>query len=163
MSSNVDERTGRELYGPPFAAAVDAGVGSVMCSFQRINNTFSCASPTGLTSWLKGDLGFGGFVVSDWGAVHGSAPFALGGLDQEQEWVLRSCLEGGAAAVEVQLPAAAAAGVGAVIDRKRGESRESYPLFHFFPMNGVLSQPVPQSQSSPPFPDVPLFHSLLLV
>jgi beta-glucosidase len=35
MSANVAERVGRELYGPPYAAAVDAGVGSVMCSFNR--------------------------------------------------------------------------------------------------------------------------------
>ena len=41
-SANVDERTGRELYAPAFLAAVDAGVGSVMCAFNRVNNTFSC-------------------------------------------------------------------------------------------------------------------------
>jgi beta-glucosidase len=87
MSSNVDERTGRELYEAPYRAAVDAGVGSVMCSFNRINTTYSCANDEGLNKWLKKDLGFDGFVVSDWGAQHGTVDFALGGLDQEQEWV----------------------------------------------------------------------------
>ena len=66
MSAHVDERTGRELYEAPYRAAVDAGVGSVMCSFNRINgSTYSCASGGGLNQWLKGDLGFDGFVVSD--------------------------------------------------------------------------------------------------
>jgi beta-glucosidase len=40
MSSNIDERTARELYVPPYAAAVDAGVGTVMCAFVRVNNTY---------------------------------------------------------------------------------------------------------------------------
>ena len=87
MSSNVAERVGRELYEAPYRAAVDAGVGSVMCSFNRINTTWSCANDAGLNQWLKADLGFDGFVVSDWGAQHGTADFALGGLDMEQEWV----------------------------------------------------------------------------
>jgi len=87
MASHVAERVGRELYEAPYRAAVDAGVGSVMCSFNRVNDTWSCASDAGLNSWLKGDLGFDGFVVSDWGATHNTSEFALGGLDQEQEWV----------------------------------------------------------------------------
>ena len=56
-------------------------------AFSRINTTWSCANDAGLNQWLKGDLGFDGFVVSDWGAQHGTADFALGGLDMEQEWV----------------------------------------------------------------------------
>jgi beta-glucosidase len=60
MSANVAEGVGRELYLPPYAAAVDAGVGSVMCSFQRINGTFSCANGHWLTEVLKGELGFDG-------------------------------------------------------------------------------------------------------
>ena len=57
MSSDVDERVGRELYAPPYAAAVDAGVGSVMCSFNRINGTWSCANGASLNGWLKEDMG----------------------------------------------------------------------------------------------------------
>lgn len=90
MSVHVAERVGRELYAPPYAAAVDAGVGSVMCSFNRINGTWSCANAASLIQWLKTDLGFDGFVVSDWGATHGTIDFAMGGLDQEQEWVKNS-------------------------------------------------------------------------
>ena len=62
MSANVDERVGRELYEAPYRAAVDSGVGSVMCSFNRINTTYSCANDEGLNTWLKKDLGFDGFV-----------------------------------------------------------------------------------------------------
>jgi len=62
MSSNVEERVGRELYEAPYKAAVDAGVGSVMCSFNRINTTWSCANSASLQTWLKEDLGFDGFV-----------------------------------------------------------------------------------------------------
>jgi beta-glucosidase len=91
MSSHVAERVGRELYEPPYAAAVDAGVGFVMCSFNRINGSiYSCANGAGLNAWLKADLAFDGAVVSDWGATHGTADFSLGGLDIEQEWVQNS-------------------------------------------------------------------------
>ena len=70
MSANVDERVGRELYVPPYAAAVDAGVGYVMCSFNRINQTYACANGGGwLNDVLKGDLGFDGTAISDWGAT----------------------------------------------------------------------------------------------
>ena len=55
--------------------------------WQRINETWSCANDASLNQWLKKDLGFDGFVVSDWGAQHGTADFALGGLDMEMEWV----------------------------------------------------------------------------
>ena len=101
MSSNVAERVGRELYEAPYRAAVDAGVGSVMCSFNRINTTWSCANDAGLNQWLKNDLGFDGFVVSDWGAQHGTADFALGGLDMEQEWVKDAEFYGAALAANV--------------------------------------------------------------
>jgi len=64
FSANVDERTGRELYTPAFFAAVDAGVGSFMCAFNRVNNTFSCQNEGVLTSLLKKDGGFRGWVVT---------------------------------------------------------------------------------------------------
>ena len=87
FSANVDERTGRELYAPAFFAAVDAGVGSLMCAFNRVNNTFSCQNEEVLTSLLKHDGGFRGWVVTDWGAQHDSIPSVLAGLDQQMEWV----------------------------------------------------------------------------
>ncbi len=71
-----------EVYVAPFAAAVDAGVSSVMCSYNRINGPFACGNADTLKTILKGELGFQGFVTSDWGAVH-SVLFLNQGLDME--------------------------------------------------------------------------------
>ena len=62
-SANVPERVGRELYAPGFLAAVDAGVGSVMCSFNRVNDTYACQSKGALQKLLKDDGQFKGWVV----------------------------------------------------------------------------------------------------
>ena len=77
----VDERTRFEMYYPPFAAAVEAGVGSVMCSYNKVNGAWSCENPSTLGTDLKHRLGFGGWVMSDWGATHSASIGA--GLDQE--------------------------------------------------------------------------------
>ncbi|CAI9404073.1 glycoside hydrolase family 3 C-terminal domain-containing protein [Nocardioides sp. T2.26MG-1] len=80
----VDERTRREIYLPAFEAAVKkADVGSVMCSYNRVGGTYACENPELLTGYLRDDWGFDGFVVSDWGAVHSTAPSARAGLDLE--------------------------------------------------------------------------------
>lgn len=52
-----------------------------MCSYQRINNSYGCANSKGLNGLLKTELGFNGFVVSDWGAQHSGVASALAGLD----------------------------------------------------------------------------------
>lgn len=66
---DISERTLREVYLPPFRAAVKAGVGSLMSSFNEIGGIPSSASPFLLTKILRDEWGFGGFVVSDWGAI----------------------------------------------------------------------------------------------
>ncbi|RYC60055.1 hypothetical protein CHU98_g6175 [Xylaria longipes] len=81
ISSNIDDKTMHELYLWPFADAVRAGVGSVMCSYNKINNTYACENSYVLNHLLKDELGFQGFVVSDWGAQHSGALSALAGLD----------------------------------------------------------------------------------
>ncbi|KAI1175290.1 glycosyl hydrolase family 3 N terminal domain-containing protein [Nemania sp. FL0916] len=81
ISSNIDDKTMHELYLWPFADAVRAGVGSVMCSYNRINNTYACENTYVLNQLLKNELGFQGFVVSDWGAQHSGMISALNGLD----------------------------------------------------------------------------------
>ncbi|KAG5654869.1 hypothetical protein KAF25_010993 [Fusarium avenaceum] len=82
LSSNIDERTLHELYLWPFADAVKAGTSSVMCSYNRVNQTYSCANPH-LLSVLKDELAFPGYVVSDWYATHGTSSHANAGLDLE--------------------------------------------------------------------------------
>lgn len=66
-----------ELYMWPFADAVRAGTGSIMCSYNQINNSYSCANSYTLNYLLKGELGFQGFVMSDWAAQHSSVEINL--------------------------------------------------------------------------------------
>jgi beta-glucosidase len=70
------------VYIAPFVDAVQAGVSSVMCSYNRVNGPFACGNTDTLKAILKGELGFKGFVTSDWGAVH-SVLFINQGLDLE--------------------------------------------------------------------------------
>ncbi len=83
IDSVVDERTLQEIYLPPFRAAVSSGVGSVMCAYIKTNGVYSCENPHVLSGLLKTQLGFPGWVMSDWGGTHSTAASARGGLDQE--------------------------------------------------------------------------------
>ena len=66
-----------------FEFAIERGSpGSVMCSYNLINGRWGCENDYLLNTVLKGDWGFKGFVMSDWGAVHSTAPAANNGLDQ---------------------------------------------------------------------------------
>ncbi len=66
---DLSERTLREVYLPPYHAAIDAGAATVMTSFNEIGGTPSTASPWLMTTLLRREWGFKGFVVSDWTAV----------------------------------------------------------------------------------------------
>jgi beta-glucosidase-like glycosyl hydrolase len=79
-SSNVDDRTQHEIYLVPFIRSVMAGVASVMCSYNQVNGTWACEDSTSLNQILKSELGFQGFVQSDWGGTH-STFAAAEGLD----------------------------------------------------------------------------------
>ena len=78
----IDDQTLHEVYVAPFDAAVKAGVSSIMCSYNRLNGTFACGNENTLTKILRDEIGFKGFVTSDWGAVHG-VNFINAGLDME--------------------------------------------------------------------------------
>jgi len=65
----VDKKTAWELYYPPFQAAIKAGVSVAMCSYNRENGRHSCANKEQLRI-LREELGFQGFVQSDWWAMH---------------------------------------------------------------------------------------------
>lgn len=78
----IDEQSLHEVYVAPFDAAVKAGVSSIMCSYNRLNGTFACGNEATLTGILRDELGFKGFVTSDWGATH-AATFINAGLDME--------------------------------------------------------------------------------
>jgi len=98
VSSNIDDATMHELYlwyerfswsfghslltlFRPFADAVRAGVGSVMCSYNQVNNSYACQNSYMLNYLLKGELDFQGFVMSDWQAQQSGVSTALAGLD----------------------------------------------------------------------------------
>jgi beta-glucosidase len=70
-----------ELYMWPFADAVRAGVGSFMCSYQQVNNSYGCQNSKLMNDLLKNEMGFQGFVLSDWQAQHTGAASAVAGLD----------------------------------------------------------------------------------
>ena len=81
ISANIDDRTLHELYGWPFAESVRAGVASVMCSYNQVNNSYACGNSKLLNGFLKDELGFQGFIQSDWLAQRGGVSTALAGLD----------------------------------------------------------------------------------
>jgi beta-glucosidase len=76
---DISERTLREVYLPPFHAAVDAGAGSLMSAFNEIGGIPSSANPHTLTDILRGEWGFQGFVVSDWSSVLELLPHGIAG------------------------------------------------------------------------------------
>ncbi len=83
ISSEIDVRTQHEIYLPPFKASVDAGVGAVMCSYNLVNGIYACENPDVQNDILKAELGFDGWIMSDWGATHSIVASANGGLDME--------------------------------------------------------------------------------
>ncbi|MHA3700885.1 beta-glucosidase [Jatrophihabitans sp. YIM 134969] len=78
----VDSQTLHEIYLQPFTDAVNAGVSSVMCSYNAVNGYQACDNSTTLTQILRNELGFKGFVDSDWGASHGTI-YINSGMDVE--------------------------------------------------------------------------------
>src|SRR6202011_4686849 len=80
----VSTRTLQEIYLPAFQDAVQQGqASSVMCSYSTINGTYACQNPYILTTALRQQFGFTGFVTSDWGATHATAASANAGLNQD--------------------------------------------------------------------------------
>jgi beta-glucosidase len=72
--ARIDEDTLRSVHLPPYCAVIDQGVGTVMASYSSYNGVKAHANPWLLTDLLKGELGFQGFVVSDYLAVDQVSP-----------------------------------------------------------------------------------------
>lgn len=73
-----------------FQLAIERGdPGSVMCAYNRVGGTYSCEHPFLLTQVLREEWGWPGYVLSDWGAGHSTAPAANAGLDQESGFGLQ--------------------------------------------------------------------------
>src|SRR6202007_2705716 len=81
-SSNLDERTLREVYLPAFEIAVkEAQPWSVMAAYNSVNHVHATENSLLLRDVLRKQWGFEGFVVSDWGAVHDGVAGVNSGLD----------------------------------------------------------------------------------
>lgn len=78
----IGQQALHEIYVAPFGDAAKAGVSSIMCSYNKINGLFACNNPDTLIKILRDEVGFKGFVTSDWGANH-TPIFVNKGLDLE--------------------------------------------------------------------------------
>lgn len=84
VDARIDEGALRESDLLAFQIAIERGdPGSVMCAYNRLNGEWCGENAWLLTDVLRGDWGWPGWVMSDWGAVHTTAKAALAGLDQE--------------------------------------------------------------------------------
>jgi beta-glucosidase len=84
QNSIIDERALHEVYTYPYSEAIQkADLGSVMCSFNKINDVFACESDVLLDQVLRQELGFTGFVITDFGAIHSTEPSIRAGTDME--------------------------------------------------------------------------------
>src|SRR6202042_1700277 len=84
LSSDIDERTLREIYLPAFEASVkEAKVGAVMDAYNLVNGVHMTQNNHLNHEILKKEWGFDGILMSDWGATHDGLGAAMGGLDLE--------------------------------------------------------------------------------
>lgn len=83
-NSVIDRRAMQETDLLAFEIAIkESDVGTVMCSYNRLNGVYACENPYLLTDVLKKPWDYKGWVMTDWGAAHSTVPSALAGLDQE--------------------------------------------------------------------------------
>lgn len=83
----IGEAAGRMSDLLALQIAIERGnPGSVMCSYNRVNGVYACENDWLLNQVLKGDWGFSGYVMSDWGGAHSTIPAANAGLDQQSGW-----------------------------------------------------------------------------
>lgn len=79
--SIVEERALREIYTPAFKAGIDAGAGAVMTSYNLVNGEWAGQSKFVVSSLLRGELGFKGMVMTDWGSITDIGKFLVSGND----------------------------------------------------------------------------------
>ncbi len=130
-SSNMDERTLRQVYDLPYEIAVrESDPGSVMCSYNQVNGVYACENPI-LTTSLDEQMGFDGYVMSDFGSVHSTVASMNAGLDQELNrpvWYTPARLDAALAAGEITQ---------AQIDQA------AFDVVHTYIEKGLFDHPVP--------------------
>jgi beta-glucosidase-like glycosyl hydrolase len=90
-SSNIDARTLREIYLHPFLRSVQADVASMMCSYNLLNNSWACQNSELMNYNVKTEMGFQGYIMSDWGAQHSGVLSANSGLDMTMPGQIACC------------------------------------------------------------------------
>ncbi|MDR7079520.1 beta-glucosidase [Neobacillus niacini] len=86
VNVNIAENVLHELYLLPFEMSVkDGNVGSIMCSYNRVGGTYACENEYLLNTVLRDQWDFKGYVQSDFGATHSTAPALNAGLDFEMQ------------------------------------------------------------------------------
>ncbi len=94
LSADIAEAAMRESDLLAFELALEGGhPGAVMCAYNRVNGVYACENDHLLNDVLKGAWAFRGWVMSDWGAVHG-VDAALHGLDQESDAEIDKAIRG---------------------------------------------------------------------
>lgn len=84
VSSNASERVMREIYLPPFEAAVRrANAYGVMAAYNKIDGVWCSENDLVQNKILRDEWGFRGIIISDWGGTHSTVGAAMGGLDVE--------------------------------------------------------------------------------
>ena len=83
----VGDQALHEVYAAPFDLAIKAGVASIMCSYNKVNGAFACGNSDTQKTILRDQMGFKGFVTSDWGGVH-NVHFINQGLTMEMPGVV---------------------------------------------------------------------------
>jgi beta-glucosidase len=84
VSANMDQQTLREIYTRQFEIAIEkSDPACVMAAYNQVNSTYSAQNPELLTTLLREEWNWKGFVISDWGAVKSTLPSALAGTDLE--------------------------------------------------------------------------------
>lgn len=84
QNSVIDQQALHEVYALAFSTAIhQAGLGAVMCSYNKINGAYSCNNRRTDRELLKGQLGFTGFVMTDFGALHDTLTGLAAGTDME--------------------------------------------------------------------------------
>jgi len=102
VNSVIDKRSMRESDLLAFEIVLrESSPGAVMCAYNKINGVYACEDDYSLNEVLKKELGFKGFVISDWGGTHSTTKAALAGLDIEMPGYsflgepLKKAVEGG--------------------------------------------------------------------
>lgn len=139
ISADIDDRTLHEIYEKNFGIAVAEGKpGSVMCSYNLVNDVYACSNASTLISALRKEFGFNGFVVSDYPATHATTDFAAG-LNVELPTGVHATL------AQVQAALADRSLTQAAIDQRVRETLTVLFGFGLFDRDTTATSPIDQS------------------